>query len=107
MAVSNATLLAKIDALEKRVTALAAKVKADETASAAKFSTLNPLLTSGNLNFLANLGKMGFLAHLTDDPFSGAGPNWQTGERDYVNSTIDKWNSFQTEMVNQGFMFPS
>jgi hypothetical protein len=105
MAVSNATLLAKIDALEKRVTALAAKVKADETASAAKFSTLNPLLTSGNLNFLANLGKMGFLGQLNEDTFSGL--NWGTGERDFVNEPIDKWNSFQTEMINQGFMFSS
>jgi hypothetical protein len=99
MAVSNATLLAKISALEARVTALSAKVKADET-------TLHPLLTSGNVAFLAGLSLMTTpLSYpLPDDPFSGS--IWQTNERDYVNAPNDQLNSIVQKMQRNGLMSP-
>jgi len=99
MAVSNATLLAKISALEARVTALAAKVKTDE-------ATLHPLLISGNVAFLAGLSQMTTpLSYpLTDDTFSG--PNWATGERDLVNGPVDQLNSVILKLQRNGLMAP-
>lgn len=106
MAVSNATLVAQVQALTRRVNQLAAQVKADEAASSSKFATLHPLLVSGNLAFLGNLGKMGFLGQLSTDPNSGT--TWVTSERnDYINTPISKTNSVLTELINQGYMFPT
>jgi hypothetical protein len=99
MTTSNATLTAQILALTKRVDALAAKVKADET-------KLNPLLTASNLTFLAGLGKLGFLGTRATDPYSGS--TFQDGERgDYIVPAQQQQNALLTEMVNQNWMFSS
>lgn len=95
MAVSNATLLAKISALEARVTKLAAQVKADE-------SKLNPLLTSNNLTFLAGLRKLGNQNNsLPQD--ANTGPDWGTGERDLVNESIVSLNTLHSHLQDNGF----
>lgn len=99
MPVSNATLLAKISALEQRVNKLSAQVKADET-------KLHPLLIANNITYLAGLGQMGFLGQLDQDPNSGN--YWVTGERnDYINTPIAKINLMLTRMINQGLMAAS
>lgn len=102
MAQTNAALEAQIKALTQRFDKLAAQYKADQ-------AKLQPLLDAGaaQSRFLASLGQMGFLGQLSEDPFDGAGPDWQTGERSYVNEPIDKWNRFQTEAINQNYMKPS
>lgn len=96
MSVSNATLLAKISALEARVTALAAQVKDDET-------TLHPLLTASNLTFLAGLTKMPHLgASFSND--GGAGNYWNTGERTFVNNSLNYINAVNVELQDAGLM---
>jgi len=108
MSVSNATLLAKISALEARVTALAAKVKSDETSNGTKFSgydskftTLNPLVVGGSSQntFLANINSMttpgspsGASAGYPLSTDGTSGSTWAAGERDYVNSSINEHN---------------
>ena len=84
MAVSNATLLAKISALEARVTALAAKVKTDETA-------LHPLIVAGNSQgtFLANINSMTTPGTYPLSTDGTTGSTWAAGERDFVNSSIN------------------
>lgn len=115
MAVSEATLLAKISALEKRVTELAAKVKSDETTYNANFSTLNPLLTSGNVSFLSNI--VGKLPNQTTTNSTGSKDNstsdaWQTGGRgsfnslvDIVNNLVGAVNNLQQGLQNKNFEF--
>ena len=92
---SDPALVARISALEQRVTALAAKLKQDE-------ENLGNLLTSGNANFLASLRK---LPHQTTsnstDP--NTGPNWGTGERDYINGLVNALNTLQSNLQGNGF----
>ena len=101
MSVSDATLLAKISALEARVTALAAKVKADETSSSTKFTALNPLIVAGSSQgtFLANINSMttpgspsGASAGYPLGTDGTSGSTWASNERDYVNSSINEHN---------------
>ena len=92
---SDPALVARISALEQRITALAAKVKQDE-------QNLGNLLTSGNANFLATLRK---LPHQTSsnsqDPSTGS--SWATGERDYINNLVNAVNNLQNNLQNNGF----
>ena len=108
MSVSNATLLAKISALEARVTALAAKVKADETSSSTKFTALNPLIVAGSSQstFLANINVMttpGTYPLATD---GSSGSTWATNERDFVNAPINFDNLLTQKLQRAGLMTP-
>lgn len=101
MAVSNATLAAQVQALTRRVDDLAAKVKSDEAA-------LRPLISAGSSQgtFLAAINSMTTPGTypLATDPFAGAGPNWQTDERDYVIAPADQLNLIVQKLQRSNLM---
>jgi len=108
MAVSNATLLAKISALEARVTALAAKVKADETSYNTKFTALNPLIVAGSSQntFLANINVMTTPGTYPLGTDGSSGSYWASGERDFVNGSSNMDNLIVQKLQRAGLMTP-
>jgi hypothetical protein len=68
---------------------------------------LSPIVTANtpvntNATFLAGLSKLPHQSGLADDPFSGS--SWGSGERDYVNSSIDYINVIDGNLQSHGFM---
>jgi hypothetical protein len=61
-------------------------------------------VSTTNATFLAGLSKLPHQSGLADDPYNGAGPNWQTGERGYVNSSIDYINVIDGNLQSHGYM---
>ncbi|HEV2172907.1 MAG TPA: hypothetical protein VGR71_05035 [Nitrospira sp.] len=58
-----------------------------------------------NTNFLASLTQMGPQSDFGgQDGFTG--PNWGSGERGYVNDSINAGNAHHNALVNHGFMAP-
>ena len=97
MAVSEATLLAKISALEKRVNDLAAKVKADE-------AILAPLYApSANVAFLGQI--VGKLQHQTtsNNSIDGSAGSLSATDRTSINGLVNAVNGLQTHLQDKGF----
>lgn len=99
MTVSNATLLAKISALEARVTKLAAQVKSDE-------GKLAPLIAAGASQgtFLAAINMMTTPGTYPLPTDSGSGSYWITGERDLLNGPINMDNLIVQKMQRANLM---
>jgi hypothetical protein len=127
MAVSEATLLAKISALEARVTALAAKVKTDETnlsavlgmssgqlsalatLSAAQLNAMNTvtatqydLLGTTNISFVASLSKLSHQTSSNSTITTGAG-SLSNGDRVIINDAINALNNLQSGLQSNNF----